>query len=205
MAPLLWNISVFMVMSLCPGFARTESFHKAITDNLMSHKITCLHLEKLKPSSVAQKLCQDLGVVSIPRALVRFLVQRSLGIPYVVEELVHFLCCNKMLLFRTERRGEEAEDNWENLNIQASAITTSSRSSLGSAAMICILRPGVNLDSIALPRNLKEIALAQLDEIKSLEQIVLKFAAVIGLVFTTQMLSYILPTNIKHKMTVLLD
>lgn len=71
MAPLLWNISVFMVMSLCPGFARTESFHKATAKDLVSRKIIYSHLEKLKPSTVVQKLCQDLGVISIPRALVR--------------------------------------------------------------------------------------------------------------------------------------
>ncbi|XP_061320284.1 adenylate cyclase type 10-like [Pezoporus flaviventris] len=208
MAPLLWNISVFMVMSLCPGFARTESFHKATANNLMSHKIICFQLEKLKPSAVVQKLCQDLRVVSIPRALVRFLVQRSLGIPYYLEELVHFLRCNDMLLFRTKKWGEKAEDSWENLNTFAvleSSLTASSRSRAGAAAMICIVRPGVNLDSTMLPSNLKEIVLAQLDEITPLEQTVLKFAAIIGPVFTTQLLSYILPIRMRHKMTTLLD
>lgn len=71
MAPLLWNTSVFMVVSLCPGFARTESFHKATANNLMSHKIIYFHLEKLKPSAMVQKLCQELGVVSVPRSLAR--------------------------------------------------------------------------------------------------------------------------------------
>uniref|UniRef100_A0A672TKS7 Guanylate cyclase domain-containing protein n=1 Tax=Strigops habroptila TaxID=2489341 RepID=A0A672TKS7_STRHB len=191
MGPLLWNISFFMVMSLCPGFARTDSFHKTTADNLMSHKITYFHLEKLKPSAVVQKLCQDLGVVSIPRALVRFLLQRSLGIPYYCEELVHFLLCNNMLLFCTKSWYEEAEDNWENLNSKNLCLPPTSAWGRGKIEMCGF--------------SLTEIVLAQLDEIKSLEQTVLKFAAIIGLVFTTQLLSYILPTGIRHKMTILLD
>ncbi|XP_033928991.1 adenylate cyclase type 10-like [Melopsittacus undulatus] len=208
MAPLLWNTSVFMVVSLCPGFARTESFHKATANNLMSHKIIYFHLEKLKPSAMVQKLCQELGVVSVPRSLARLLVQRSLGIPYYLEELVRFLRCNDMLLFHTKQWGEKAEDSWENLNTLAvleSSLTTSSRSSAGSAAMICTVRPGVNLDSTVLPSNLKEIVLAQLDEVKPLEQTLLKFAAIIGPVFTTQLLLYILPSRMRHKMNTLLD
>lgn len=53
--------------------------------------------------------------------------------------------------------------------------------------------------------SLTEIVLAQLDEITPLEQTVLKFAAIIGPVFTTQLLSYILPIRMRHKMTTLLD
>ncbi|KAM8984015.1 adenylate cyclase type 10-like [Ara ararauna] len=208
MAPLLWSIPVSMVVSLCPGFARTKSFHNATANSQMSDKITYCHLEKLKLSAVVQKVCQDLGVVSIPRALVRFLVQRSLGIPYYLEELVHFLRCNDMLLFHIKRWGEKEQDNWENLSnfaVLESSLTRSSRPGTGSEAMICIVKPGVNLDNTVLPINLKEIALAELDEIEPLEQAVLKFAAVIGPVFTTQLLLYILPTRIRHKMTVLLD
>lgn len=51
--------------------------------------------------------------------------------------------------------------------------------------------------------SLTEIVLAQLDKIKPLEQTVLKFAAIIGPVFTTQQLSYVLPARIRHKMTTL--
>lgn len=52
---------------------------------------------------------------------------------------------------------------------------------------------------------LTEIALAQLDRIKPLKQTVLKLAAVIGPVFTTQLLSHILPHGIRHEMNCLLD
>lgn len=53
--------------------------------------------------------------------------------------------------------------------------------------------------------SLTEIVLAQLDEVKPLEQTLLKFAAIIGPVFTTQLLLYILPSRMRHKMNTLLD
>lgn len=71
MSPVLRNVSLFMVVSLAPGYARTESFCKAAADNTTSPKITYLHLDELKPSAVVQKVCQELGVVSIPRDLAR--------------------------------------------------------------------------------------------------------------------------------------
>lgn len=52
---------------------------------------------------------------------------------------------------------------------------------------------------------LTEIALAQLDSLKPLKQMLLKHAAVIGPVFTTQLLSHILPADVRHKMNCLLD
>lgn len=71
MLPVLRKVSLFMVVSLAPGYARTESFCRAAADNAMCQKITYLHLDKLKASAVVQKVCQDLGVVSIPRELAR--------------------------------------------------------------------------------------------------------------------------------------
>lgn len=50
-----------------------------------------------------------------------------------------------------------------------------------------------------------EIALAQLGRLKPLKQMVLKYAAIIGPVFTTQLLAHILPTSVRHKMNCLLD
>ncbi|XP_074427378.1 adenylate cyclase type 10-like [Larus michahellis] len=69
--PVLQKVSLFTVMSLAPGYEITESFRKAAADNAMSQKITYFHLDKLKASAVMQKVCKDLGVVSIPRDLVR--------------------------------------------------------------------------------------------------------------------------------------
>lgn len=52
---------------------------------------------------------------------------------------------------------------------------------------------------------LTEIALAELDRITLMKQTVLKFAAIIGPVFTTQLLAHILPTCIRQQMNYLLD
>ncbi|KAM9264318.1 adenylate cyclase type 10-like [Morus bassanus] len=208
MSPVLRNVSLFMVMSLAPGYARTESFCKAAADETMSHNITYLHLDKLKPSAVVQKVCQDLGVVSISRDLARFLIQRSSGIPYYCEELLRCLRRSDMLLSCTRRRGEKGEDNWESLTasaVEASPLAASSSSSAGDDGRVCIIRPDVNLENAVLPVTLKEIALAELDRLKPLKQMVLKHAAVIGPVFTTQLLSHILPAGIRHKMNCLLD
>ncbi|KFQ96288.1 Adenylate cyclase type 10, partial [Nipponia nippon] len=205
---MLRNVSHFMVMSLAPGYARTESFCKAAADNATSQEITYLHLDELQASAVVQEVCQDLGVVSIPRDLARFLIQRSSGIPYYCEELLRCLRCNDMLLFRTRRRGGKAEDNWESLitsAAEASALAATSSSGAGNDGRVCIVRPDVNLENTMLPATLKEIALAQLDQIKPLKRMLLKFAAVIGPVFTTQLLSHILPTGFRHKMNCLLD
>ncbi|KAF1572969.1 UNVERIFIED_CONTAM: Adenylate cyclase type 10, partial [Eudyptes pachyrhynchus] len=205
MAPMLRNVSLFMVVSLAPGYMRTESFCKAAAGNTTSQKITYLHVDELKPSAVVQKVCQDLGVVSISRDLARFLIARSSGIPYYCEELLRCLRCNDMLLFRTRRRGEKAEDNWENLIIEASPLAAASSSSAGNDGRVCIIRPDVNLENTVLPATLKEIALAQLDRINPLGQMVLKFAAVIGPVFTTQLLSHMLPADVRHKMNCVLN
>ncbi|KAM6414148.1 adenylate cyclase type 10 [Rhynochetos jubatus] len=231
MSPVLCNTSLFMVVSLAPGYARTKFFCKAAADNTVSQNITYLHLGQLKPSDVVKKVCEDLGVVSISRDLARFLIQRSAGIPYYCEELLHCLRCNNMLSFHTQRQHGKAEDNWQSLimqaasAIEASALAATSNSSAGHDGRVCTIRPDVNLENAVLPVTLKdrvecivgclylldptllslEIVLAQLDQIALLKQKVLKFAAVIGPVFTTQMLLHILPASIRLRMNPLLD
>ncbi|XP_068264110.1 adenylate cyclase type 10-like [Nyctibius grandis] len=208
MSSVFQNASLFMVISLAPGYTGTESFFRAIADNTTSQNITCVHLDELKPSAVVQKVCQDLGVVSIPRELVRFLIQRSSGIPYHCEELLRCLCRNNVLLLHSQKWGEKAEDNWESLIASAlkdSSLAATSSSSAGKDGRVCVIRADMNLENTVLPTTLKEIALAQLDRIESLEQTALKFAAVIGPVFTTQLLSHILPAGIRHNMNCLLN
>ncbi|KFQ07739.1 Adenylate cyclase type 10, partial [Leptosomus discolor] len=178
---------------------------KTTADNTASQKTTCLHLDELKPSDVVQKACQDLGVGSISRDLARFLIQRSSGNPCYCKELLRCLCGNDMLLFCTRRQGDEAEENWESLVMEASLLAAPSTSRMGNDGRVCIIRPDVNLENIMLPATLKETALAQLDQREPLERTVLKFAAVIGPVFTTQLLLHILPTSLKNEMNCLLD
>ncbi|KAM6336772.1 adenylate cyclase type 10 [Alca torda] len=166
MSPMLQKASLFMVMSLAPGYKITESFRKAAADDATSQKITYRHLDKLKASAVMQKVCKDLGVVSIPRDVMGFLIRTSSGIPYYCEELLRCLRANNMLWFCTRRQSEKAKDNWE---------------------------------------SLIKIALTQLDRMQPLMRMVVKFAAVIGPVFTTQLLSHILPTGLRTHMNSLLD
>ncbi|XP_019467143.1 adenylate cyclase type 10-like, partial [Meleagris gallopavo] len=114
MWPMLQSAVVFMAMSLAPVKDRTEIIFQAAADATTSERITCVRLEGLKASAVVQKACQDLGVSSIPRELARFLIQKSSGIPYYCEELLHYLRCNNMLLLHTGRP-DEGQDNWQSL------------------------------------------------------------------------------------------
>ncbi|XP_074464835.1 adenylate cyclase type 10-like [Larus michahellis] len=208
MSPVLQKVSLFMVMSLAPGYEITESFRKAAADNATSQKITYLHLDKLKASVVMQKVCKDLGVVSIPRDLVRFLIRTSSGIPYYCEELLRCLRANDMLQFCTRRQSGKAKDNWESLitsAAEASSLAATWSSEARNDGRVCLLRPGVTLENTALPIPLKEIALTQLDRMQPLTRMVVKFAAIIGPVFTTQLLLHILPTGLRTHMNSSLD
>eukprot|EP00076_Gallus_gallus_P035383 XP_025000921.1 adenylate cyclase type 10-like [Gallus gallus] len=221
MWPLLQSITVLMVMSLAPGHARAEDIFKAATDSTTSERITCLRLEGLKASDVVRKACQELGVRSIPRELARFLIQRSSGIPYYCEELLRSLRCNNMLLLHTGRP-KEGEDSWQSLIAKASpAVTAASSPGTGSdGERMCAIRPDVSLETSMLPFALKgsgtgktemccfflaEIALAELDRMDLQKQMVLKFAAIIGPVFTTQQLVHILPISVNQWINPLLD
>ncbi|XP_040511832.1 adenylate cyclase type 10-like [Gallus gallus] len=206
MWPLLQSVTVLMVMSLAPGRDRAEDIFKAATDSTTSERITCLRLEGLKASDVVRKACQELGVRSIPRELARFLIQRSSGIPYYCEELLRSLRCNNMLLLHTGRP-KEGEDSWQSLMAKASPAVTAA-SSPGSGCdgeRMCAIRPDVNLETSMLPFALKEIALAELDRMDLQKQMVLKFAAIIGPVFTTQQLVHILPISVNQWINPLLD
>ncbi|XP_065512968.1 adenylate cyclase type 10 [Caloenas nicobarica] len=207
MSRVLQNIPVFMVMSLAPDYVGTEKLYK-LAANTRLQTFTLLHLGELKLPAVVQKVCQALGVVGISRDLATFLMQRSLGNPYYCEELLRYLCCNDLLLFRTQRQGETAKEKWESLitsAVEASLLMSTSGSTAEKDGKVCIIRPDISLDTTVLPTTLKEIVLAQLDQLRPEEQMILKFAAVIGPVFTTQLLSHIVPAADRHKVNCLLD
>ncbi|XP_069791459.1 adenylate cyclase type 10-like isoform X2 [Narcine bancroftii] len=65
---------------------------------------------------------------------------------------------------------------------------------------ICTLGETVNLQEITIPLTLKGIALAQLDRMNTTEQVVVKCASIIGHIFTTKMLRYILPEGAEQKL-----
>ncbi|XP_021236716.1 adenylate cyclase type 10-like isoform X2 [Numida meleagris] len=155
--PLLQSVTVFVVLSLASGHDRTEGIFEAAADNATSQKITCRHLEGLKASAVVQKACRDLGVRSIPRDLASFLIQRSSGILYYGEELLHYLCSNNMLLFHTGRLDKGGEDTWQSLMAEASpAVAATSSSGTGNdSERICAVKPDVSLEIPMLPAALK--------------------------------------------------
>uniref|UniRef100_K7GIP2 Adenylate cyclase 10 n=1 Tax=Pelodiscus sinensis TaxID=13735 RepID=K7GIP2_PELSI len=200
---LLSSIPVFMVMSMSAPSRHARLPCTSATSIIKSPKTTYVQLRELKASVILQKACQDLGVVSIPRELETFLVQRSHGIPFYCEELLRNLHLNNMLIFRLWEEEEEVEDEWEGLFTNAIKVMSSknqSISDLDKELYICTLRQNVKLQNIMLPPTLKGIALAELDNMSPSEQMVVKCAAVIGLTFTTDLLFHILPEWTKRKM-----
>ncbi|XP_064372472.1 adenylate cyclase type 10-like [Dromaius novaehollandiae] len=200
---MLRDVPAFLVMGLAPGRSRRQRLCKTAADILKLQQTTCVHLEELKPSAVVQKACQALGVVSMPRALETFLMQRSYGIPYYCEELLSHLNRHNMLLFHPLRKDGKTEAKWESLftsAMEASPGAACHSSSAGKDCRVCTVRPDVNLQNTVLPPTLKEIALTELDSMEPSEQLVLKCAAIIGLMFTTELLFHILPTWTKAKM-----
>ncbi|XP_062457208.1 adenylate cyclase type 10-like [Rhea pennata] len=197
---LMWSVlrdvSIFMVMSFTASHCRRQRLCQAAVDILKLPKTSCVHLGELKPSAVVQKACQALGVVSLPQDLETLLTQRSYGIPYYCEELLRYLLGHDMLLFHPLGKDEKREDKWESLftSVTEASTTAAARSSsAGKDRRVCTMRADVTLQNTVLPPTLKGIALAELDSMKPLEQMVLKCAAILGPLFSTELLFHILP------------
>ncbi|XP_062457205.1 adenylate cyclase type 10-like [Rhea pennata] len=197
---LMWSVlrdvSIFMVMSFTASHCRRQRLCKAAVDILKLQKTSCVRLGELKPSAVVQKACQALGVVSLPQDLETLLTQRSYGIPYYCEELLRYLLGHDMLLFHPLGKDEKREDKWESLftSVTEASTTAAARSSsAGKDRRVCTMRPDVTLQNTVLPPTLKGIALAELDSMKPSEQMVLKCAAILGPLFSTELLFHILP------------
>ncbi|XP_065450290.1 adenylate cyclase type 10-like isoform X3 [Chrysemys picta bellii] len=197
---LLSSIPVFMVMSLSPPGRQAWPTCVSAAKIINSTKTTYVQLRELKPSVILQKACEDLRVVSVSRELEMFLIQRSHGIPFYCEELLQNLHLKNMLVFQLWEEEEEVDDEWEGLFTNAIPSKAESPSSSDNELYICTIRQNVNLQNIMLPPTLKGIALAELDNMNSSEQMVVKCAAIIGLTFTTELLLHILPEWTKRKM-----
>ncbi|XP_062457173.1 adenylate cyclase type 10-like [Rhea pennata] len=197
---LMWSVlrdvSIFMVMSFTASHCRRQRLCQAAVDILKLPKTSCVRLGELKPSAVVQKACQALGVVSLPQDLETLLTQRSYGIPYYCEELLRYLLGHDMLLFHPLGKDEKREDKWESLftSVTEASTTAAARSSsAGKDRRVCTMRPDVTLQNTVLPPTLKGIALAELDSMKPSEQMVLKCAAILGPLFSMELLFHILP------------
>ncbi|XP_062457159.1 adenylate cyclase type 10-like [Rhea pennata] len=209
---LMWSVlrdvSIFMVMSFTASHCRRQRLCQAAVDILKLPKTSCVRLGELKPSAVVQKACQELGVVSLPQDLETLLTQRSYGIPYYCEELLHYLLGHDMLLFHPLGKDEKREDKWESLFtsvMEASTTAAARSSSAGKDRRVCTMRPDVTLQNTVLPPTLKGIALAELDSMKPSEQMVLKCAAILGPLFSTELLFHILPGWSRAKLNKVLN
>ncbi|XP_059503636.1 adenylate cyclase type 10-like [Stegostoma tigrinum] len=79
-------------------------------------------------------------------------------------------------------------------------ISLDRNASAGNQQFICTIGETVNLQEITIPLTLKGIALAQLDQMNTTEQVIVKCASIIGHTFTTKMLRYILPEGAELKL-----
>ncbi|MGH0135884.1 UNVERIFIED_CONTAM: hypothetical protein FKN15_059675 [Acipenser sinensis] len=167
--------SAFMIMALRPFNLQNPPFPPAA--KVMRNPNTLyVKLSVLEPSVIAQLACQILGVIRIPREMELLLVERSHGVPYYCEELLKSLYLSKMIVL--EQLDEEDE---EDVDI------------LFSEPKIVIENPKASM------------ALAQLDHMQPAEQMIVKFASIIGYTFTTQMLQYILIEGADQKLNQSLD
>uniref|UniRef100_A0A452IIZ4 Guanylate cyclase domain-containing protein n=1 Tax=Gopherus agassizii TaxID=38772 RepID=A0A452IIZ4_9SAUR len=192
---LLSRIPVFMVMSLSPPSRQARLPCVSAANIINSAKTTYVQLRELKPSVILQKACQDLGVVSIPRELETFLIQRSHGIPFYCEELLRNLHLNNMLIFHPWEEEEEEDDEWEGLFSKLLVINSLPRLFIPSEEHLAWRSDDLLDDLFSVG-----IALAELDNMSPSEQMVVKCAAIIGLTFTTELLLHILPEWTKRKM-----
>ncbi|XP_077695698.1 adenylate cyclase type 10-like [Eretmochelys imbricata] len=204
LAKLLLSVPIFIVLSLSP-FASKELLPCASAEGIMkSPKTTGIVLQELEPSKLLEMARQALGVVSIPREMETFLIQRSFGVPLYCEALLTDLHANGVLEFCRIPEEEKEEDEWDNLSISAvksipyRAPLVSSKEN--KKLYVCTVRTGVDLDTVLLPARLQEIAVAQLDSLSPSEQMAVKCAAVIGHTFTPELLLYILPEWTNKKM-----
>nr|XP_051710710.1 adenylate cyclase type 10 isoform X12 [Oryctolagus cuniculus] len=116
----------------------------------------------------------------------------------IVEEPLH--CLFNDLFFVKE---EEENTKWETLSANAmkSALYSIVPTSCEDQELyVCTVKDDVNLDTVLLPLLLKEIAINQLDQLSSEEQLLLKCAAVIGHSFHLDLLQHLLPGWNKNKL-----
>ncbi|XP_051710709.1 adenylate cyclase type 10 isoform X10 [Oryctolagus cuniculus] len=126
----------------------------------------------------------------------------------IVEEPLHCLFndlffVKDILLFHDLQKEEEENTKWETLSANAmkSALYSIVPTSCEDQELyVCTVKDDVNLDTVLLPLLLKEIAINQLDQLSSEEQLLLKCAAVIGHSFHLDLLQHLLPGWNKNKL-----
>ncbi|KYO44024.1 hypothetical protein Y1Q_0006489 [Alligator mississippiensis] len=201
LAHLLSHVPVLIVMSLVPFPSKQLIPCFSAKSILKSPKTTTVVLCELKLSLILEMACQVLGVISIPQELKMFLIQRSFGVPLYCEELLVNLIASDVLQICHIPEEEKEENKWSNLSVIAiTSIPYKMPLVKERELYTCRVKKGVNLDTILLPPRLKEIAVLQLDSFSPSEQILIKCAAVIGHIFTVELLLFIFPAWTSEKM-----
>uniref|UniRef100_A0A8C3RQ88 Guanylate cyclase domain-containing protein n=1 Tax=Chelydra serpentina TaxID=8475 RepID=A0A8C3RQ88_CHESE len=207
LAKLLSSVPIFIVLSLSP-FASKELLPCASAEGIMkSPKTAGMVLRELEPSTLLEMACQALGVVSIPREMETFLIQRSFGVPLYCEALLTDLHANEVLEFCRIPEEEKEEDEWDNLS--STKYTTLTH--LNPIAPLFQAEDSefqfrflfhINWEEVIdeLTSLSAEIAVVQLDSLSPSEQMAVKCAAVIGHTFTPELLLYVLPEWTTKKM-----
>ncbi|KAM8805399.1 adenylate cyclase type 10-like [Eudromia elegans] len=89
--------------------------------------------------------------------------------------------------------------------MEAPLVGPPRRSSARQDCRVCSVRADVDLQNTALPPSLKGLALTELDSMNFSERMVLKCAAIIGPTFSTELLSHILPSWTRTKISKILN
>ncbi|XP_008571648.1 PREDICTED: adenylate cyclase type 10-like isoform X2 [Galeopterus variegatus] len=188
-----------MVMTLTPTFTLcgwAQHF-------LQSSQAILVPISKLAATSLLRMACWELGVVSIPQELQIYLHHRCFGNPLYCEVLCQDLLSKDILLFHDLQKEEEENSKWETLSasaVKSSMYSISPASSEDQELYVCTVKDGINLDTVPLPPLLKEIAVNQLDQLSSEEQLLVKCAAIIGHSFRRDLLQHLLPCWDKNKL-----
>ncbi|XP_047652667.1 adenylate cyclase type 10-like isoform X2 [Phacochoerus africanus] len=196
---LLSSVPIIMVMTLTPAFTLCGWARHF----LQSPQATLVPISKLAATSLLRMACWELGVVSIPQELQIYLLCRCLGNPLYCEVLCQDLLSKNILFFHDLQKEEEENSKWETLSANAMKSTMYSicpASSEDQELYVCTVKDDVNLDTVLLPPLLKEIAVNQLDQLSSEEQLLVKCAAVIGHSFHIDLLQRLLPGWGKSKL-----
>ncbi|XP_030623566.1 adenylate cyclase type 10-like [Chanos chanos] len=222
---------VLVCLSLLPHTSQSDPFPE-LSRIVDSPRTLYLKLPTLQPPLVAQLACQMLSVVRIPTEVELFLVERSHGVPFYCVELLRSLCLSKMILIKAVE--EEANSSDFNMMFPGPPLVQSSKNSAvddseesGDCSpgqrktslvnleapvksrstdhtFVCVVRKAANLHEIPIPLTLKGMALARLDHLQPAEQMIVKYAAVIGHTFSRQTLSQILPDVREQKLDICL-
>uniref|UniRef100_A0A8D1QL89 Guanylate cyclase domain-containing protein n=1 Tax=Sus scrofa TaxID=9823 RepID=A0A8D1QL89_PIG len=180
---LLSSVPIIMVMTLTPAFTLCGWARHF----LQSPQATLVPISKLAATSLLRMACWELGVVSIPQELQTYLLCRCLGNPLYCEVLCQDLLSKNILLFHDLQKEEKENSKWETLSGKLNFPEFYPGPAAGKAYSLLIFFSS-------------EIAVNQLDQLSSEEQLLVKCAAVIGHSFHIDLLQRLLPGWGKSKL-----